>query len=66
MICMKTTIILQEDLIEKAKKLTQLKTKTDVIHAGLNALIEQYSRQRLSALGGYDSKASASKRKRMP
>lgn len=63
---MKTTVILQEELVEKAKKLTHLKTKTDIIHAGLRALIEQYSRQRLSALGGYDSKASAQKRKRIP
>jgi Arc/MetJ family transcription regulator len=61
---MKTTIILQEELVEKARKLTQLKTKTDVIHAGLRALIEQYSRQRLAALGGYDPKASVLKRKR--
>ena len=62
---MKTTVILEENLIEQAKKLTQLKTKTDVIHAGLRALIEQYSRTRLASLGGYDSKAKSAKRKRL-
>jgi Arc/MetJ family transcription regulator len=63
-ICMKTTVILKQELLEKAQRLSQLKTKTDVIHAGLQALIEQYSRQRLAALGGYDPVARVSKRRR--
>lgn len=49
---MKTTVILKEDLIEKARRLTQIQEKTSLIHEGLRALIEKYSKKRLAELGG--------------
>jgi Arc/MetJ family transcription regulator len=49
---MRTTLNLDAALLERAAKLTQIKRKTDLIHAGLRALIAQESARRLAALGG--------------
>ena len=49
---MRTNIILKEDLLQRAFELTQIKEKTALIHEGLKALIEKYTRKRLMALGG--------------
>jgi Arc/MetJ family transcription regulator len=46
---MRTTLILDDELLEKAKGLTGLAEKTAVVHAGLRALIAQRSAQRLVA-----------------
>ena len=51
---MRTTMILDEALVDKARKLTGIAGKTAVVHAGLRALIEQRSAARLAALGGTD------------
>ena len=64
MMHMRTTIILDEDLVEKAKRLTGLSEKTAVVHAGLRALIAQRSAARLAALGGSDRHARAPRRRR--
>ena len=64
MMHMRTTIILDEQLIEKAKRLTGLSAKTAVVHAGLRALIAQHSAARLAALGGSDRRARAPRRQR--
>lgn len=61
---MRTTIILRDELINKAMELTKIKEKTALIHAGLEALIADAARQRLIALGGKDNKASASTRRK--
>lgn len=52
MMCMRTTLILDEELIEKARNLTGTKEKTSLLHAGLHALIERESARRLAALAG--------------
>ncbi len=49
---MRTTLILKDDLIKRAAELTQIKEKTALIHAGLEALIAKSARERLAALGG--------------
>ncbi len=49
---MRTTINIEERLIEEAKRLTGLREKTAVVHAGLEALIARESAKRLAALGG--------------
>lgn len=49
---MRTNIILQDDLVSKAARLTKITKKTDLVHEGLRALIEKYSGMRLAALGG--------------
>ncbi len=61
---MKTTMNLNMDLVKKAMELTNIKEKTALVHAGLEALISDYSRKRLVALGGKDKTASAPSRKR--
>ena len=61
---MRTTVILKSELLEQAKELSGVQEKTKLIHMGLEALIEKLARERLIALGGYDPKASAPKRKR--
>jgi len=64
MMRMRTAIILDEQLIEKAKRLTGLSEKTAVVHAGLRALIAQHSAARLATLGGSDRRARAPGRQR--
>ncbi len=61
---MKTTLNLNNDLIEKAQKLTGIREKTALIHKGLEALIQQIARNHLIKLGGSDPKAAVSPRRR--
>ena len=61
---MRTTLILKDSLVQKAKLLTKIEEKTALVHAGLEALIEKFARKRLIALGGTDKHAEASPRKR--
>src|SRR5260370_31865063 len=49
---MRTTLILDDELIEKAREISGLVEKTAVVHAGLEALIARESARRLAALGG--------------
>ena len=49
---MRTTIIIRDDVINKAAELTGIKEKTALVHAGLEALIEKKARERLAALYG--------------
>jgi Arc/MetJ family transcription regulator len=61
---MRTTIIIKDEIIKKAADLTGIKEKTALVHAGLQALIEQRTRERLAKLGGSDPKAEAGRRRR--
>ena len=49
---MRTTLIIDEVLLGKARKLSGLDEKTAVVRAGLEALIARESARRLAALGG--------------
>jgi len=49
---MRTTLILDDELVARARVLTGLKEKTAMVHAGLEALIARESARRLAALGG--------------
>jgi len=49
---MRTTLILRDDLVEKAAALTGVREKTALVHLGLESLIAQENRKRLIALGG--------------
>lgn len=62
---MRTTLILNDALMEKARSLTGLKEKTAMVHAGLEALIARESARRLAALGGSE-KALRPPRRRRP
>jgi len=49
---MRTTLIIDEDLFERASKLTGIRQKTALVRAGLEALIAREAARRLAALGG--------------
>lgn len=49
---MRTTLNLDDDLLEQAQRLTGLTEKTALVRAALEALIERESARRLARLGG--------------
>lgn len=61
---MRTTLILDDALVEKARSLTGLKEKTAMVHAGLEALIARESARRLAALGASEPRLRAARRRR--
>ena len=61
---MRTTLNIDDALFEKAKRLSGLKEKTAVVHAGLEALIAAESARRLAALGGTEKKLRTVPRRR--
>jgi len=60
---MRTTIDLDDELLEAARKATGVTGKTAVIELGLKALVEQAARRRLAALAGRIPRASAPPRR---
>lgn len=62
---MRTTINLDERLIEEARRVTGIKERTALIHEGLRALIARESARRLARLGGSDPRAKAPRRRRV-
>jgi Arc/MetJ family transcription regulator len=49
---MRTTINIDDDVLEKASRLTGIKEKTALVRLGLEALIACESSRRLAKLGG--------------
>jgi Arc/MetJ family transcription regulator len=49
---MRTTLNIEESLIEKASRMTGVKEKTTLVKLGLEALIARESGKRLAKLGG--------------
>jgi Arc/MetJ family transcription regulator len=49
---MRTTLALDDALIERAKALTGIEEKSALVRAALTALIERESARRLARLGG--------------
>jgi len=49
---MRTTLNLDDSLLEKARRMTGVKEKTALVREGLKALIERESARRLARLGG--------------
>ncbi|MCR4375498.1 MAG: type II toxin-antitoxin system VapB family antitoxin [Acidobacteria bacterium] len=60
---MRTTLVLDQTLVERAQLLTGISEKTAVLHEGLRALIARESARRLAALGGSDPRAAAPRRR---
>jgi len=60
----RTTINLDDELLEEAQRLTGTKERTALIHEGLRALIERESAQRLARLGGSEAQLRAVPRRR--
>lgn len=49
---MRTTLNIEDSLLEKAAKLTGVSEKTSLVRLGLQALIAKESAKRLAGLGG--------------
>lgn len=50
----RTTINLDDELLEEARRVSGVEGRTALIHAGLRALIQRESARRLARLGGSD------------
>jgi Arc/MetJ family transcription regulator len=61
---MRTTLNIEDKLIDKASKLTGIKEKTSLVRLGLQALIARESSKRLAKLGGTEKKLKIAPRRR--
>ncbi len=61
---MRTTLILDDELMARAQSLTGVKEKTSLVHEGLRALIARESARRLAALGGSEPALRLTPRRR--
>jgi len=61
---MRTTLVLDDDLLAKAQALTGVKEKTLPVREALKALIERESARQLARLGGSEPALEASCRRR--
>ena len=61
---MRTTLNIDDELLEKARHLSGLKEKTAIVHAGLEALIARESARRLARLGGSEERLRSIRRRR--
>jgi Arc/MetJ family transcription regulator len=61
---MRTTINLDERLIEEARRVKGTQERTALIHEGLRALIARESARRLGRLGGSEPRLTVPRRRR--
>jgi Arc/MetJ family transcription regulator len=61
---MRTTLNIEDALIEKASQLTGIKEKTALVRKGLETLISLESSRRLAELGGTERKTGRPRRRR--
>jgi Arc/MetJ family transcription regulator len=61
---MRTTLNIEDNLIDKASKMTGIKEKTALVKLGLEALIARESGKRLAKLGGTQKKLETIPRRR--
>ncbi len=61
---MRTTINLDETLLDEAQRITGITERTALIRAGLKALIERESARRLARLGGSEPQVKPIPRRR--
>ncbi|HMK34072.1 MAG TPA: type II toxin-antitoxin system VapB family antitoxin [Desulfomonilaceae bacterium] len=62
---MRTTLNIEDKLIEKASELTGVKEKTTLVKLGLEALIARESAKRLAELGGTEKHLKPIPRRRI-
>lgn len=62
---MRTTVNLDDALLEEARRLSGLEERTALIHEGLRALIARESARRLARLGGSEPRLAAVPRRRV-
>lgn len=61
---MRTTLIIDDALLERAREMSGIREKTALVRAGLEALIARESGKRLAALGGTQPKLATVPRRR--
>lgn len=61
---MRTTLNIEDELLNKASKLTGVKEKTSLVKLGLEALIARESSKRLAKLGGTEKELAVIPRRR--
>jgi len=61
---MRTTLNIEDNLIDKASRMTGIKEKTALVKLGLEALIARESGKRLARLGGTQKQLEAVPRRR--
>jgi len=61
---MRTTLNIEDKLLDRAAKLTGIKEKTALVKLGLESLIAKESGKRLAKLGGTEKKLEAIPRRR--
>ena len=61
---MRTTINVDDELLEEARRLTGTDERTELIHEGLRALIARENARRLARLGGSEPRARSPRRRR--
>jgi hypothetical protein len=63
---MRTTLNIEDQLLERAAKLTGVKQKTSLVKLGLEALITRESAKKLGKLGGSEKQLSPITRRKSP
>jgi Arc/MetJ family transcription regulator len=63
---MRTTLVLDDDLLAEAQQLTGTTEKTALVRQALRALVERESARRLARLGGSEPDLVATPRRRSP
>jgi Arc/MetJ family transcription regulator len=61
---MRTTLNIEDELLDSAAKLTGIKEKTSLVRLGLEALIARESSRRLAKLGGTEKQLEMTSRRR--
>ena len=61
---MRTMINIEDELLDKAAKLTGIKEKTSLVRLGLEALVAVESAKKLAKLGGTEKKLEIISRRR--
>ena len=61
---MRTTLNIDDEILEKASRLTGIKEKTSLVRLGLEALISRESSRRLAELGGTEKSLRSVPRRR--
>ncbi len=61
---MRTTLNIEDALVERASKLTGIKEKTALVRKGLETLISLESSRRLAQLGGSEKKIRMPRRRK--
>jgi Arc/MetJ family transcription regulator len=61
---MRTTLNIEDSLIDRASRMTGIKEKTTLVRLGLEALIARKSGKRLAKLGGTEKQLKPIRRRR--